>query len=170
MQKYSKTTIESYDKTVDDYADMVRTLSPSKESKIFLSLIGRNSSILDLGCGPGRDSKIFADKGYKVVGIDLSRRMIKSAKKFVKNADFKVIDMMNLNLKTNSFDGIWANAALLHLRKRDFPKALKGVYRILKKDGIFYLSLKQGKGEGIVSDHRYGGIKKFWSFFQKNEI
>jgi len=170
MGKYTKLTVQSYDKTVDSYTANVEKLHPKKESKIFLSLIGKKSSILDLGCGSGRDSKIFADKGYKVVGIDLSKNMIKAAKKLVKNADFKVMGMMKINFKNNSFDGIWANAAFCHISKKAIPKAIKEARRVLKKNGIFYLSLKEGKEELLIPDERYGNVEKFWSLFKKREI
>lgn len=170
MRKYSKITIESYDKTINYYIENVKDLHPYKESKSFLYLLDKKSSILDIGCGYGRDSKIFADKGFKVTGIDLSKKMVKIARKLVKNADFKAMNMMTLNLKKESFDAIWANAAFCHISKKDIPKAIKEAYRVLKKNGIFYLSLKKGKGELLEADERYGGVKKFWSFFQKKEI
>lgn len=170
MRKHTKITIESYDKTVDSYTANVEKLHPKKESKIFLYLIDKKSLILDLCCGSGRDSKIFANKGFKVVGIDLSKNMIEAAKNFVKNANFRVMDMMKLNFKNNLFDAIWANAAFCHISKKDIPKAIREIYGVLKKNGIFYLSLKEGKGELLETDKRYGGVKKFWSFFQKKEI
>ena len=170
MDKYKKITIESYDKNINEYIKNVKDLHPYKESNFFLYLLDKKSSILDLGCGSGRDSKIFADKGYKVMGIDLSRKMIETCNKLVKNADFKVMDMMKLNFKDDSFDAVWANAAFCHISKKDIPKAIKEAYRVLKKDEIFYLSLKEGKGELLEADERYGGVKKFWSFFQKKEI
>ncbi|MBI2651918.1 class I SAM-dependent methyltransferase [Candidatus Woesearchaeota archaeon] len=169
MREY-KITIESYDKTVQEYAKNVGKLHPYKESKIFLSLINKNSLILDLGCGSGRDSKIFADKGYKVIGIDLSRKMIETAKKLVKNVDFRIMDMMKLDFKKESLGAIWANAAFCHIRKKDISKVIKKCYKILKKNGVFYLSLKEGQGELLIPDERYSGVGKFWSFFKKNEI
>ena len=170
MQKHIRITIKSYDKTVDEYTDKVKDLHPYNESKFFLYLLNRKSRILDLGCGSGRDSKIFSDNGHAVVGIDLSGKMIKIAKKSVKNAKFKVMDIMKLNFKSNSFDGVWANASLVHIRKIDIIKIVKKCHKILKKNGIFYLSLKEGQGEFLIPDERYGNIKKFWSLFKREEM
>ncbi len=170
LSNYKKTTIESYDKTVNEYIANVDNLHPAKEAAKFLSFLGRKASILDIGCGPGRDAKIFAGKGYNVVGIDLSKGMIAAAKNRVKNARFKVMDVTNLEFKGDSFDGAWANAILMHLPKKNIGMALKEIHRIIKKNGIFYLSVKEGSGEALLPDDRYGWVKKFWSFFTKNEI
>lgn len=167
---YTRTTIESYDNTVDEYITKVDKLHPAKESAKFLSFLGEKASILDIGCGPGRDARIFSDKGYHVVGIDLSKKMIAAAKKKVKNAQFKVMDALKLKFNDCSFDGIWANAILMHLPKKDVTKVIREIHRILKNNGIFYLSVKEGKGEVLLPDDRYGGVKKFWSFFTKWEI
>ena len=172
VKDYKAITIESYDKTVNDYIAKVDSLHPFNESKKFLSLLRKKALILDLGCGPGRDAKVFANKGFRVIGVDLSEKMIKAAKKRVKNAQFKVMDTMKLDFKDKTFDGIWASAVLLHIPKRHIIKALREVNRVLKEKGVFYLSVKEGEGEGetLVPDERYGGVQKFWAFFQKSEI
>jgi ubiquinone/menaquinone biosynthesis C-methylase UbiE len=170
MQEFEKTTIDSYDQTVDEYIKNVDDLHPIKESKKFLSYLGNNKSILDIGCGPGRDAKIFADQGFEVVGIDLSTKMIEAAINRVKNSKFKIMDIRKLDFEDNKFDGAWASASFLHIPKKDISKGLQEVYRVLKDKGIFYISVKQGKGEILKPDERYNGIQKFWSFFQKEEI
>lgn len=170
MPNTIKTTIQSYNKTVKNYIKKVDKLHPKQEAKIFLSLIKPNSPILDLGCGYGRDAKIFSERGYKVVGIDLSEKMIETAKKISPKSEFKLMDIRKLSFTNNSFDGIWANASFLHIPKKEIKTALKEAYRVLKQNGTIYLSVKEGIGEGFIEDTRYGGIKKFFSFFQKDEI
>ena len=135
----------------------------------FLRYLADDASILDLGCGPGRDSKIFVKKGYRVIGIDLSEKMIDLARKRVSNAEFKIMDIMDLKFEDNFFDGIWANA-FVHISRKEMGKVLVGCKRVLKKNGIFYLSVKQGEGERLLSDERYNGVKKFFSYFSKIEI
>jgi ubiquinone/menaquinone biosynthesis C-methylase UbiE len=170
MEEFEKTTINSYDQTVDEYIKNVDDLHPVKESKKFLSYLGKNKSILDIGCGPGRDAKIFANKGFEAVGIDLSKKMIEAAISRVKNAKFKIMDIRKLEFEDNNFDGAWASASFLHIPKKDILKGLQEVHRVLKDKGIFYISVKQGKGEILKPDERYNDTQKFWSFFQKDEI
>ncbi len=167
---YKKITIDSYDTTVTEYITKVDKLHPAKEAAKFLSLLDKKASILDVGCGPGRDARIFANKGYEVIGVDLSKNMIAAARKRVKNAKFKVMDIVNLKFKDNFFDGVWANAILMHLPKKDVTKAISEIRRVIKNKGIFYLSVKEGKGEVLLPDDRYEGVKKFWSFFTKKEV
>jgi len=170
MEDFEKITIDSYDQTVDEYIKNVDDLHPEKESKKFLSYLGKDSLILDLGCGYGRDARIFADKGIKVIGIDLSKKMIDAASNRVKNAEFHVMDIRKLKFDDKQFDGVWASASFLHILKKDILKGLQEVHRVLKDKGIFYISLKQGEGEILKPDKRYGDVQKFWSFFQKKEI
>lgn len=170
MDEFEKITINTYDKIVADYIKNTDELHPFEVSKKFLSYLGKNKLVLDLGCGPGRDAKIFALKGLKVIGIDLSTKMIKAAKNRVKNAEFRVMDIRSLEFEDNYFDGVWAQASFLHIPKKDILKGLSEVYRVIKPKGIFYISVKQGQGEVLKPDKRYDNKKKFWSFFKKKEI
>ncbi len=170
ISKKEKTTIESYNKTVEEYIKNVDTLHQYEASGRFISLISEGSLILDLGCGPGRDAKIFADKGFRVIGIDLSEKMIDAAKSRVKNADFRNMNLKQLDFKDDYFDAVWASASFLHIPKKDIPKAVKEVHRVLKSGGIFYLSLKEGEGESFEPDKRYDGAEKFWAYYTEEEI
>jgi len=169
MDEYKKTTIDSYDKTVDKYIKSVKKLISEDKLSIFTSRLTKGAKILDLGCGPGLHSKRFFDEGYNVTGIDLSEEMIKSAKKKVPDSDFLVMDVTSLDFEDEVFDGIWANAIYLHLKKNEIHTALGEAYRILKKDGIFFVALKQGKGESFDVDKRYG-VKKFFAYYGKEEL
>jgi|SRR3989338_6877246 len=170
MDRYKEITIKSYDKTTDAYSSHVKFLHPLKESRFFISLLNRGNRVLDLGCGSGRDSKIFADKGFKVTGVDLSSKMIKKARKEIKNAEFKVVDIEALKFGKNSFDGIWANASLLHIPKRKLDSVIETLSGILKNDGIMFIRVKSGDGESLEPDKRYGNVKKFWHYFKKGEL
>ena len=163
-------TIETYDKSFKSYKELTKNKHAAEMSKDFIKLLKKNSLILDLGCGPGRDAKIFSNNGFKVIGIDLSKKMINECKKNVKNADFYLMDICDLKFKNNYFDGIWASASLLHVPKKEILKALKESYRVLKKEGIMYVSVKKGKGETLKPDERYHGLKKFWAFYSEKEI
>jgi ubiquinone/menaquinone biosynthesis C-methylase UbiE len=162
-------TIESYDKTVDAYIRNTDPLHPKEEADKFLSMLEKGASILDIGCGPGRDAKIFSEKGFKVTGIDLSEKMIDAARKRCR-AEFKVMDLMKLEYPDEKFDSIWAMATYLHVPKIEIVKSLKEAFRVLKRGGIFAISVKLGEGELLREDKRYGNVKKFWSFYSKPEI
>ncbi|MBT4648263.1 class I SAM-dependent methyltransferase, partial [archaeon] len=77
---------------------------------------------------------------------------------------------LDLKFEDESFDGIWANASFIHIPKNEFFKGLNESLRILKKDGVMYISLKLGNNEGIENDDRYGIANKYMSYFSKDEI
>lgn len=170
MEDYAKITVCSYDDAVSDYENFTGKLHPKKEAKFFLSLIKKKSKILDLGCGTGRDSCIFSAKGYSVTGIDFSRKMISYASKRCKGPGFKLMDMRKLKFKSETFDSVWANASILHIKKEELPRVINEVKSVLKKDGILYISVKKGSGEGIMLDKRYRGVPKYWAYFSKREL
>lgn len=163
-------TIDSYNKTADAYAAQVAGLFLKKDAEPFLSYLAPGSLILDFGCGSGRDANAFTEKGYSVIGIDLSEKMLEIARKTAPKAEFRLMDIVNLEFPDSHFDGVWAIASLLHVPKQDVPNAVGGVYRVLKNNGIWHLSVKEGSGEVMKPDARYGGVEKFWNFFAKDEL
>ncbi len=171
MDENTTLTIKAYNQTVPEYHEKTISLLSKEEAKIFREYLGDNALILDHGSGTGRDARFFSEAGYKVTGIDLSQKMVDFASTFAPMVEFRVMDIRDLDFPDESFDGVWSVASLLHLPKSNIQKALKEAYRVLKKGGIFYCSVKQGEGEELISDKRYGGeIRKFYSYFQPNEL
>lgn len=162
-------TWKSYESSAFDYARNVEDLHPHKEAERFLSLIASGGSIIDIGCGSGRDVKKFSDRGFRVTGIDFSPSMIEIAKSNAPKATFQTLDIHSLNLE-ETFDAAWANASLLHIPKGHLPKVLGKIYSILNDNGLFYIKMKQGTHEGIEIDTRYDNLPKFYSYFEEKEL
>lgn len=165
---YKFLTLNAYDNSVQAFDKNTAALHPHEQAINFLDLLP-GKKILDLGCGPGRDTKIFVERGFQVTGVDFSSQMIEMAKAKV-DAEFYVMDIENLEFKANSFHGVWASASLLHIPKKKILQVFKNLHSLLVEKGIFYLSLKKGSGEGIQADPRYGDVQKFWSFYEKEEV
>lgn len=170
MKDVKKITINSYDKTAVDYYKRVSEFELLPEITEFIKIVKKDGKILDLGCGPGHHSNFFSNQNFKVTGIDLSSEMIKLAKKEFTDIDFKVMDISDLDFEVNTFDGIWASASLLHIPKNNIKLILKKIKEILVNNGILYISLKEGKGSEIFNDVRYGGVDKFYVYYQLEEI
>jgi ubiquinone/menaquinone biosynthesis C-methylase UbiE len=164
-------TIQSYNKTAQQYAQNVANLQKTTYIEHFVSLLPANALVLDMACGSGRDARIFSEKGLSVTGIDLSQEMLKIAAQTCSEAKFRLMDIRQLNFDSQYFNGVWACAALLHIPKEEIPSLISGVLRVLKKGGIFYIGVKEGDGERFVNDARYGGnIMKFYSYFKSGEL
>lgn len=148
---------------------------PRKDAKQFAKLFPNNSLILDAGCGPGIKSKDLSEEGVKVLGIDISEKMIEIAKKVAPNCKYKVLDIRDLSLLGKKFDGIFAQACLLHFPKKEIPSIMKIFYDNLKKGGYVYISVKRIGPDGseekekIENDYGYP-YKRFFSYFNEEEV
>jgi SAM-dependent methyltransferase len=106
----------------------------------FLEHIPIGGIILDAGCGSGRDSKVFVERGYTVVAVDTSKQMVASTNHLAGNCA-KLQDFRNLDY-CDKFDGIWACASLVHLDEREILDTLLVFSKSLKCNGVCYISLK----------------------------
>jgi predicted SAM-dependent methyltransferase len=88
------------------------------------------------------------------------------------NLFFLELDMRQVtsHFVPNSMDGIWACATIIHIPKQDVPALLQSFWEILRPGGVLYVSVKQGTGESFDADVRYGGIKKFYAFYEAEEL
>lgn len=169
MKTSLRKTIRTYNQITDSYIKKTKGLEPLKELAKFKKLLFKDALVLDAGCGWGRGTKILAEK-FKVIGVDLSKNLLKYAKRYAPKAKFQYGDILNTGFKNETFDGIWCHVVLIHLEKEDIPSVLKEFYRILKKDGIGYISVKEGKGEGYKSEEMSENKQRFYSWFTKKEI
>lgn len=126
---------------------------------------------MDIGCGPGRDAKVFSGFGFEVIGVDFSPKMIELARQNAPGCSFHVMDIEKLTFAPESFHGVWANCALLHVPKQNILSILDKMRIILKPKGVLYLSVKQSHiDESFAADGRYGGLEKHWSFYEPDEL
>ena len=103
----------------------------------FASLLSLGSHILDLGCGPGRDIRIFSEGGHKPLGIELNPEFIEMARR---QGDVIQGDIRNISsiFTPSSFEGVWAQASLVHLEKSEIALVLDDLRDLLKPNGLLY--------------------------------
>jgi ubiquinone/menaquinone biosynthesis C-methylase UbiE len=168
--RQTNTTVQSYDTTAQEYTKKTKDLHPKKEASKFLSYIPKGGSILDLGCGPGRDAGIFESEGYQVTGLDPSTKLLEIARDAAPLSTFKHGYAEDIPFMNEEFDGVWACASLIHIQRKNLPRVLGEVYRIMKPGAIFAPSFKQGRGERAIKDERYGGVEKFFAYYPESEM
>jgi len=112
-------------------------------------------TILDFGCGPGRDLKAFVDLGHVAVGLEGSARFVEMART---HAGCEVLhqDFLRLDLPAGRFDGVFANASLFHVPTQELPRVLRELHATLKPRGVLFSSNPRGANEEGWNEERYG--------------
>lgn len=121
--------------------------------KAFLPLLPAGGKILDAGCGSGRDSKHFTQMGFHVEAFDASPEMVEMAQKHT-GLDVKCLAFDNVDFPP-IFDGVFANASLLHVPNTMLPDILRRLALALKPTGTFFASFKHGQGHYFKYDQLY---------------
>lgn len=118
----------------------------SEQYDRFLKYIPNGGKVLDFGCGSGRDTKAFLQRGYCVDAIDGSSELCKLASDYC-GIQVNCMDFYDLS-DTEKYDGIWACASLLHIPKNEMPTMLSKMKKALVQNGVIYASFKLGDFEG----------------------
>ena len=116
--------------------------------------------ILDFGCGPGRDLKVFRDLGHEAIGLDGAERFVELARDF-SGCEVWHQDFLKLALPPELFDGIFANAALFHVPSQELPRVLRELWAALKAEGVLFSSNPRGKNDEGWNGQRYGCYYNF---------
>ncbi len=117
-------------------------------------------TILDLGCGPGRDLKAFTALGHRAIGLEGSARFAEMARAF-SGCEVWEQDLLRLALPAGHFDGIFANAALFHVPSQELPRVLLELRATLKSRGVLFSSNPHGNNEEGWNRGRYGAYHDF---------
>lgn len=112
-------------------------------------------TLLDFGCGPGRDLKAFAQMGHHAIGLDGAERFAEMARAHT-GCEVWHQSFLALNLPPAHFDGIFANASLFHVPGQELPRVLKELHATLKPGGVLFSSNPRGQGQEGWSGGRYG--------------
>ena len=140
-------TLDYYNKNAKVFVDGTKDVAFHEMQDKFLGLLPEGAAVLDFGCGSGRDTKYFLERGYKVDAIDGSEELCKIASDY---AGISVKPMLFNELRAeNQYDGIWACASILHLPKDELKEVFGLMVKALKSKGIIYTSFKYGQFEGM---------------------
>lgn len=156
-----------YNEHAKEYIDGTINADMSKLIEKFASQLKPGAHILDAGSGTGRDTKTFLELGYLVSAFDASEEMVRKSSEYtgIKTRLLRFEDM-DYN---GAFDGIWACASLLHVRKEDSELVYRNLYNALKSGGVLFVSYKNREND-YEKDGRYFNCHNsdsFHSFLSK---
>ena len=164
--RFFEMSYQYYNRNADQFLNDTANLDMTAHYKKFLNYLDSGAAILDAGCGSGRDALQFKDLGFNVSAFDASIEMVKAATKLtglqIAQMNFEQISL------PQKYDGIWACASLLHVKRKNLKNVLVNLAKALNEGGIIYCSFKYGeterqKGERYFNDMNEGLLKEIIS-------
>jgi len=157
LEKIAALTLEHYNQRAQDFWQGTRGHDVAQNIAALLRHIEGEPpfTILDLGCGPGRDLKVFAGLGHAAVGLDGSERFAQMAREY-SGCEVWQQDLLSTNLPQARFDGVFANAVLFHVPSQELPRVLSELHAALKPHGVLFSSNPRGNNKEGWNRGRYG--------------
>ena len=156
LEKIANRTLEHYAQHAEDFWAGTRDHDVSQNIAALLDHIQGPPpfTILDFGCGPGRDLRAFTDIGHVGIGLEGSERFVGMARE----QGFEVLqqNFLELDLPGEKFDGVFANASLFHVPSQELPRVLRELHATLKPGGVLFSSNPRGSNEEGWNRGRYG--------------
>lgn len=149
---FDKKTLEFYSGAAESYL-AARPDTISRHLRDFLKRLPPRASILELGCGAGRDSEAMIAAGFQVDPTDGVPEIAHIASQRLRR-DVRVMRFDELSA-SNQYDAVWANASLLHVARKDLPGVLGLIFQALKPGGLHFASFKAGETEGRDERDRF---------------
>ena len=157
LRRITDVTVGHYERMAEDYWAGTRDHDVSQNRAALLDAIEGEPpySILDLGCGPGRDLLAFLDAGHDAVGLDGAAAFVAMARRM---AGCEVLhqDFLALDLPSARFDGVFANASLFHVPRQELPRVLRELHATLRPRGVLFSSNPRGNDEEGWAGGRFG--------------
>ena len=155
-----------YEKNFQEYFNSTVSIDPSRFLKPLTDLLTKGDTILDIGCGSGRDLAWFAAKGFIPTGFEKASSLADLARNF-STQPVIVGDFHSYDFSTLRFDALSLVGALVHVSRKEFPVVLKSVCQALVPNGLILLTLKEGTGTSKRDD---GRVYILWSAEQLETI
>jgi len=157
LEEIAERTLAYYNQQADDFFEGTIDHDVSQNITALLQYIqGKHPfTILDVGCGPGRDLKVFREQGHIAVGLEGGARFAEMARSY-SGCEVWLQDFLKLELPANHFDGVFANASLFHVPSQALPRVLQELHFTLKPGGVLFSSNPRGNNEEGWNRGRYG--------------
>ncbi|EJL85264.1 methylase involved in ubiquinone/menaquinone biosynthesis [Herbaspirillum sp. CF444] len=150
-------TLAHYEGRAVDFREGTRDHDVSQNINALLDAINKPAplTILDFGCGPGRDLQTFTKLGHRAIGLDGTASFVEMARAD-SGCEVWHQNFFALDLPDALFDGVFANASLFHVPVAELPRVLGQLHDALKPDGVLFCSNPRGSNSEGWSSGRYG--------------
>jgi SAM-dependent methyltransferase len=159
LAAFSARTLAHYDASAQAFEEGTRAHDVSQNYAALLGAIEGPApfSLLDFGCGPGRDLAYFRSLGHEAVGLDGSARFVERARAAT-GCDVMHQDFLDLALPTGRFHGVFANASLFHVPTQELSRVLGALRDSLVLRGVLFSSNPRGPDTEGFDRGRYGAF------------
>jgi SAM-dependent methyltransferase len=160
LEEISARTLGHYNRHADDFWEGTRNHDVRENIDALLQALAGEPpfTILDFGCGPGRDLKVFAERGHVAIGLEGAARLAEMAREF-SGCEVWQQDFLRLELPAGRFDGVFANAALFHVPSQELPRVLGELHDTLKPGGVLFASNPRGHNEILCRAGQLGSLR-----------
>ena len=168
--QFTDTLIESYEKHAYQRESSITDEFKKRERSEFLKLLKeeQRKTILEIGCGPGRDTQFFQSQGLQVLAVDNAPTMVRLTAE--KGVAVQVLDCYDLNQIDETFDTVYTLNCLLHIPKKDIGHIFNLIATRLNGNGLMYIGLwGEENFEGVLEQDTYEP-KRFFSFWEPETL
>ncbi|HWH48784.1 MAG TPA: class I SAM-dependent methyltransferase [Burkholderiales bacterium] len=157
LARTSALTLDHYNEHAEAFWQGTRDHDVSQNVAALLQAIEGEPpfTLLDLGCGPGRDLKVFSQLGHLAIGLEGAERFAAMARSH-SGCEVWEQNLLALDLPDSRFDGVFANAVLFHVPSQELPRVLAELRASLKPGGVLFSSNPRGRNEEGWNNGRYG--------------
>jgi SAM-dependent methyltransferase len=159
LDRIAALTLAHYNERAEDFWQGTRDHDVSQNIAALLRHIEGTPpfTILDVGCGPGRDLKTFTELGHLAIGLEGAQRLAAMARAYSRCEVWEQ-NLLALHLPVERFDGLFANAVLFHVPSEELPRVLRTLHAALKPGGVLFSSNPRGDGQEDWHGGRYGAF------------
>ena len=154
---------KGYDKIAQRYMDVRKQFINNRYLENLNSRLKPGSIILDLGCGAGKPiDRFFVNRGHKIIGIDISTKQIKLAKRNVPEAKYLVKDISDLQKGEYQVDAVVSFYTILHIPRETHQELFEKINSFLPESGLALVTMASSEWEGIED---FYGVEMYWSHY-----